>query len=116
VNPGLLHRLDLLLGAPLTAGDDGSGVAHAAARRRGEAGDEADDRLLDTGLLEELGGFFLGSAPDLADHDNGLGLRVAQEEVEAIDEVGTVDRIATDTDAGGLSQADGRGLGHRLVG
>ena len=40
------HRLDLVLGGALAAGDDGAGMAHAAARRRRAAGDEADHRLL----------------------------------------------------------------------
>ena len=43
--PAAAHRLDLLLGAALAAGDDGAGVAHAPPGRGGAAGDEADDRL-----------------------------------------------------------------------
>ncbi len=42
-----LHRRDLVFRAALAARDDRAGVAHAAARRRGAAGDEADHGLLD---------------------------------------------------------------------
>ena len=66
--------------------------------------------------LEELGRLLLGIAADLADHDDGLGLRVGQEHLQAVDEVGAVDRIAADADAGRLAEAGGGGLGHRLVG
>ena len=45
-----------------------------------------------------------------------FGLRVVLEQLEAIDEVGAVDRVAADADAGGLAEARGRGLRHRLVG
>ena len=46
------------------------------ARRRGPAGDERDDRLLDV-LLDVRGGLLLGRAADLADHQDRFGLRVA---------------------------------------
>ncbi len=111
-----LHGLDLFLGAALAASDDRPRMAHATARRRGEPGDEADRGFLDLGLLEELGGLFFRRAPDLADHDDGLGLGVTQEQVQAVDEVGAVDRIAADADAGGLTQVHRRGLRHGLVG
>src|SRR5256885_15635064 len=39
------HRRDLARGVALAARDDRAGVAHAAARRRSAAGDEADHRL-----------------------------------------------------------------------
>ncbi len=111
-----LHRLDLLLGAALAAGDDRARMAHTAARWRGKPGDKAHRGLLGLGLLEEIRGVFLRRAPDLTDHDDGLGLGVLQEHIQAVDEVGAVDRIATDADAGGLSQTHRRGLCHRLVG
>src|SRR6202008_960009 len=63
------QRFDLFRGSSLPAGDDGSGVAHAAARRRGLAGDESDSRLLHV-RLDELGGGFFGVAADFADHDD----------------------------------------------
>src|SRR5262249_58945254 len=41
---GRFHRLHLLGGGAFAARDDRARVAHAAARRRGLAADEADDR------------------------------------------------------------------------
>src|SRR3546814_2839908 len=84
-----LHRRDLVLGLALPAGDDRTGVAHAAARRRADARDEADHRLLaaTAGLvLQELGGLFFGRAADLADHDDRLGGFVGEEKLQHIDE------------------------------
>ena len=49
----------------------------------------------------------LGVAADLADHQHGVGLRVGRELLQHVDEVGAVDRIAADADAGGLAEARG---------
>ena len=46
--------------------------------RRGLAGDEAHDRLLEV-VLDPRRGFLLGVAADLADHHDALGLRVVGE-------------------------------------
>src|SRR5690606_16943988 len=78
-------------------------------------GDEADHRLGDV-LGDEFRRFFLGTATDLADHDDALGLRVVLEQLQRIDEVHALDRVAADTDAGALAEADLRGLEHGLVG
>src|SRR5690348_17141959 len=77
-----LHRRDLARRIALAAGDDRTRVAHSAARRRGAAGDEADDRLPAPALRfvgEELRGVLFGAAADLADHDDRLGLVVGEE-------------------------------------
>src|ERR1700741_283007 len=58
-------------------------------------------------------GFFspLGAAPrtgraaDLADHDDRLCRVVGQEQLQHVDEIGAVDRIAADAHRGGLAQA-----------
>src|SRR5689334_15024028 len=63
------ERLHLLGRRAVTAGNDRTGVAHAASRRRGLAGDEGDHRLLHV-LFDVLGGLLLGVAADLADHDD----------------------------------------------
>ena len=52
----------------------------------------------------KLGAVFLGGAADLADHDDGLGLGVGQEHLQHVDEVGAVDRVAADADAGRLAE------------
>src|SRR5579872_404720 len=100
-------------GAP---GDDGAGMAHAAPRRRGDACDEPDHRLLHLRFLEEFRGFFLGRSADLADHDDGLSVGIGEKELEAIDEIGAVDWITADTDAARLAQPGRGGLRHRLIG
>ena len=76
-----------------------------------------------TGLLrcrglarQELGRLVLGAAADLADHDDRLGLGVGQEQLQHLDEVGALHRVAADADAGGLAEAGRRGLRHRLIG
>src|SRR6266404_1372806 len=94
------HRLDLVLGPALAAGDNGPGMSHAPSRRRGAAGDETHHRLLALCGFQQGRGLFLGAAADLADHDDGLGLLIVQEQLQAIDEAGAVDRIAADADAG----------------
>src|SRR5580704_14483270 len=60
------HGVDLELGSVLAARDHRAGMAHAAARRGGAAGDEADHRLLGFRCLEELRALDLGVAADLA--------------------------------------------------
>src|SRR6201994_2766933 len=91
-------------------------MAHAAARRRGDAGDEADHRLLGLVVLDEVRRVFFRRAADLADHDDGLGFRIAQEHLQHLDMLGALDRIAADADAGGLAEADRRRLRHRFIG
>ncbi len=59
---------------------------------------------------------FLGVAADLADHDDRLGRVVGEEQLEHVDEVGAVDRIAADADRGGLAEAGVGGLEHRFIG
>ena len=50
LDAGRFHGGDLGFRAALAAGDDGAGMAHAPAGRRGAAGDEADHRLLAAAL------------------------------------------------------------------
>jgi hypothetical protein len=66
--------------------------------------------------LMNSGGFFFGAAADLADHDDAFGLRVFVEQLQAVDEVEAVDRVAADADAGRLAQAHFGGLLDRFVG
>src|SRR5690606_10444647 len=65
----LLEGADLLRCGAGRAADDRAGVTHAAARRCGLPGDEADDRL-GQALADEGGGLLLIGAADLADHDH----------------------------------------------
>ena len=91
------------------------GVAHAASGRRGLSGDEADHRLLHVLLDVGRRGLF-GVAADLADHDDGVRVRVVVEELDGVDEVGADDRVAADADAGGLADAELRQLADGFIG
>ena len=74
-------------------------------RRPGGAvlpGDKTDHRFLHV-LLDIFGGFFFRGPADLAHHDHGMGIRIRVEQRERIDEVRADDRIAADSDAGGLT-------------
>ena len=75
MNPCRLQRGHLLGRRSFAAADDGAGVAHASARRRGLAGDEGDDRLGHV-LLHEGRRFLLRRSADLADHDDGFGVGI----------------------------------------
>lgn len=57
-------------------------------------------------LRQVICGFLLGHAADLSDQDDSLRLRVPKEHFQAVDEVGSVERIATDADAQSLSQSN----------
>ncbi|EAU64946.1 conserved hypothetical protein [Stigmatella aurantiaca DW4/3-1] len=109
-----LHGLDLLRGRALAAGDDGARVAHALARGRGLAGDEARDGLGEL-ARHVLGGILLRRAADLADHDDRVGLGVRVEQLQHVHEVGAVDRVTANAHRGGLTQAQLGELVHGLV-
>jgi hypothetical protein len=53
--------------------------------------------------LEPLSGILLRRAANLTNHDNTLGFRIVSKSLEAVDEVGAVKRIPTDTNASGLA-------------
>src|SRR5438445_13112886 len=109
------HRLHLVLSGAGAAGNNRARVAHAAARGCGDARDEADNGLLYLAALDEIGGFFLGRAADLADHDDRLSLVILEEEPEHIDEIGAVDGIAADADAARLAEPCRRRLRDGLI-
>jgi hypothetical protein len=83
--------------------------------RRGDAGDEADDRLLHV-VLAPARGVGLVRAADLADHDHGVGVGVVVEGLHHVDVLEAVDRVAADADRPTTGQADLRQLRDRLVG
>src|SRR6266481_8185729 len=102
---GCSHRGVFILGSALAAADDGAGMAHAAPRRSGLAGDEADYRLFHIDL-DPLGGALFGVATDFADQNNGVGLGIIVEKLDGVEERGADDGIAANTDAGGLANAE----------
>lgn len=114
-----LEGLDLGIGTALATGDDGAGVTHATSRGRADAGDEADDGLAAVDgvvLAQEVGGVLLGRATDLTDHDDAVRLLVFEEDLEAVDEVGSAEGVTANADDERLAEAGLRGLVDGLVG
>src|SRR4029077_6417494 len=102
---GCGHCCVLVFGGALATADDGSGVAHAAAWRRGLSGDETDDRFFYVGL-NEFGGALFGIAADFADEDDGVGFGIVVEHSNGFEEGSADDGVAADADAGGLADAE----------
>ena len=114
---GINSHLDLGLGGSLSSGDDGTSMTHSTARRSSTTSNETDDRLLRiTVLLQPFSGVFFGSTTDFTDHDDTLGFGIVGEAFQAVDEVSAVERITTNTDDGGLTEAVGGGLVDGFVG
>jgi len=67
-------------------------------------------------LLQVFGCLFLCLATDLTNQNDTFCVLVGQKHLQAVDEVGAVERIATDAHAQRLAEAHGGRLVHRLVG
>jgi hypothetical protein len=91
-----------------------SSVSHTPAGRSRSTGDESYDRFLELGF-DKLGRLFFGSPTDFADEDNGPRLLIRVKELQSIDKLRPHDGIATDSDAGRLTQAALRELPDSLV-
>mmetsp|Transcript_44063 Transcript_44063/g.58469 ORF Transcript_44063/g.58469 Transcript_44063/m.58469 type:complete len:225 (+) Transcript_44063:274-948(+) len=100
-----LQSGDFLGGSTLASGNDGTGVAHAAAGGRSLAGDEADDGQVAVVVgAEPLSGLLLGLAADLTNHDDTFSLGIVDELGEHVNEVGAVEGVATDADNSRLAE------------
>lgn len=104
VNTGSLHGSDLFLRCAFAAGNDGASVSHASSGRSGSTGNESEYRLGDP-LFDHVRRLFFGCAADLTDHHDGVCLFILFKQGQRINEVGAVNGIAADTDAGGLTQS-----------
>mmetsp|Transcript_4922 Transcript_4922/g.10845 ORF Transcript_4922/g.10845 Transcript_4922/m.10845 type:complete len:344 (+) Transcript_4922:27-1058(+) len=114
---GSLQGLDLCLGSTFAPGDDGSGMAHTTTRRRSNASNKAHHRLvLGVVCLDEVSSVLLGLTSDLTDHHNALGLRILQEPLQAVNEIGAVERVTSNPDASSLAEPRHSGLVDRFVG
>lgn len=112
VDASSLECRNFVSGAALATSDNGTGVAHATAWRRGLSGNEADSwQVAMVVLTEPVGGFFLCLSTDLTDHNDTFGLRVIHKLSQNVNEVGTVEGISANTNDSGLTQA----LGGRLI-
>ena len=77
----------------------------ASSRGRAPPGDEADHRLRHV-LPDVPGGPLLARAANLADEDDGLGLRVRLEPRQAVHEVSPVHGVSADPDRGRLAEPE----------
>jgi len=91
--------------------DDRSGVAHAASGRRGLSGDNRRPVL--HVRANKLRGSLFCVAADFSDHDHGLSLRVAVEQIERVDKVRANYRISANADRRRLPDSALRQLMHR---
>ena len=115
MNAGIVQGGDFAFGAAALAADDGAGMSHAPAGGRRQPGDKTDHRFGDL-FPDKSGRLFFGVAADFADHDNAAGVGVFLKSVQAVDEVGAVDRVAADADTGGLAYVLAGQLVDHLVG
>src|SRR5262245_51395779 len=111
---GRFERLHFFGGGSFATRDDRARMAHAAAWRCGDPGNEADDRFLHV-LFNELGCFLFRIAADLTDHDDRLSFRVLFKERQHIDKPGPVHRIAAYADTGRFTKPKRRQLVNRLI-
>src|SRR5467141_2134894 len=114
LDAALFHDGELLLRRAFAARDNGAGVAHALSRRRGDAGDEADDRFFHV-VVRPARRDLLVRAADLAHHDHRFGLRVVIEHAWNVDVLQSVDRITADADAARLAESDFHQLPDRFI-
>jgi len=92
-------------------------VTHTATGGSGDTGNEGNSGLVvDVVGLEELGGVLLSGSTNLTDHDDTVGLGVLEEDLQAVDEVGTGEGVTANTDNERLSKAGLGGLVDGLVG
>src|SRR5712691_927035 len=120
---GTLHRVNargahggvFIFSGALASADDRAGVAHAAARRSGLAGNEADHGFPHV-RFDEFRSAFFGIAADFADHHDGVRIGIVVEETDRVKERCADDGIAADADAGGLADTETRELVHGFVG
>ena len=112
-----LKGSNLRFSVTLAAGDDGTGVAHAAAGGRSLTRNERNNgQFASVVLLKPLGSLFLGLTANLANHDDALSLGVLHEAREAVNKVGAVEGVTTNANNGRLTQTLSRSLVDSLVG
>ena len=101
MNPIDFHGIDFGLGRSAAAGYNGAGMPHPSAGRRRQAGNKTDNR---NGQIagDKIRSVFFSRPADFTHHHHTFGVGILLEGFKTINKTGTVDRIAPDTDAGGL--------------
>ena len=108
--------IHLRLRGVIRTANDGTRVTHAASRRSSAPRDERHYWLVLHVGLNPTASFHLIGAADFANHDDAVRVLIGGEHFQDVDEVQTLDRIATDAHAGGLADAAFTGLPDRLIG
>lgn len=103
-----IKGFDLVCSRALATRDDCTSMAHTLARRRLTAGNEGGYRFIRHILFDPGSGIFFRIATDLANDQNSFCIRIVLEELQCIDEVCTLDRVATDTNSCGLADTSSR--------
>ena len=93
------HGFHFVLGDPFATADDGAGVTHATPWGCCLPRNKANNRFLDV-LPDELCRRFLGGAANFTDHDDRFGVFVFVEQLQRIDEMGSDNRVAPNSNAG----------------
>jgi len=92
-------------------------VTHSPAWRRRDTSNEADNWLASSVvLLQEVGSILLGRTTNLTNHDDSVRLFVLEENLQAVDEVGSREGITADSDDERLSKTGLSGLVDGFVG
>merc|ERR1719452_119351 len=118
-NIGLLKSFNLGTSSTLSTGDDGTSVSHSSARGSGHSGNKGDNWLSIWSrvvLNQIISCLLLGLATDFSNHDDTGGFGVVDENLEAVNEVGTIERVSTNANTQGLAKADSTGLMDGLIG
>src|SRR5579863_3377367 len=102
-----LHRRDLVFRFAAATRNDRSRVTHAPSRRRGLAGDKSNYRLLDV-LFNISRGAFFGVSTNFTNHDDRVGVRILVEQPDCVRVSGADHRVASNADAGGLTDSQAR--------
>src|SRR5262249_2026638 len=114
-NSGGFHCCHLFDRSAFSSGDNRAGMTHSPPRRRRLSADEADDRLLN--FRFDIGrSFFFGCSTDFTDHHNAMRVLILIEKADRIYEGRDDDRIATNSNRGGLADLSFRELSDRFVG
>jgi hypothetical protein len=112
-----LESVDLRVGVALSSTDNGTSVAHSPSWRRRDTGNEADYGLVGrVVLLEEVGSILFGGASNFSNHDDTIRLLILQEDLQAVDEVGSRERVTANADDERLAKTGLGGLVHGFVG
>ena len=116
IQPAGAQGIHLRLRGVIRTADDGTGVTHTTSRRSSTPRDERHHRLvLHVGLNPSAGVHLVGAA-DFANHNDAVRVLIGGEHFQNVDEVQTLDGVATDAHTGGLANATFAGLPDRLIG